>query len=653
MSSKNITNLRLRLLDNEFQPTAPLRVFFPKPNGLQRPLSYLAIEDQIVLQAFTNIFAERIRPEFERLCGKSVFSNWLGDQENIFFLQDWEEGNRKLEERAVATYKKGNRWAVSFDLAAFYDTIDHDLLLKVAMPRGGSGRLNQLIKTCLNKWSSQSTSYNHGIPQGPIASSILSEGFLMSIDKTMNRLYKYLRYNDDIRIYGASEQEVRQAMVHLDILCKNKGLIPQVSKLEITRIKTLRELRANLPQVWDYAAQHAKNKKENQKPEDLVFKSIAKGGRIVKDRSTFRFGLLRATKNQRILRKVLRLIPHGPENIDFYIRYINLYETSSLIVSTCSMLLKQRIPYDYVIGELWKVIARLGTNKEKRALINLATRTIENEQAGRGAKVGAYSFLASCEKSGLGEYSNWAKRADSISLSFVAPYVDLTTTGGKKLGNAIFARKSPDPSLGLISNILKTGVRMTTFRLPDELPAPVLNTYQTLGLIKSAKKAIRNPIGRLLQRRYQVTTWSKWLEFLGKDYQLAHEILVQADGLFKINASSWLAGIDAFNELLTRSLQKVLHTNHLPGAVTLIDRKGRNVDIGVILSNQHFEKAFPSLVPILNTIHKRRSQVPITHPYDKPSGKRNIQVNVRERDKLKKVFCKSVIEVISIASPHI
>ena len=50
----------------------------PKPSGLQRPITLLSIEDQIVLQALANLFAEKVRNERNTLARKFIYSNKLG-----------------------------------------------------------------------------------------------------------------------------------------------------------------------------------------------------------------------------------------------------------------------------------------------------------------------------------------------------------------------------------------------------------------------------------------------------------------------------------------------------------------------------------------------------------------------------------------------
>ena len=105
----NLSNLRIRLLDGEFEPHSALKIFYPKSNGLQRPLSFLALENQIVYQAFANIFAAKISPEIHKLWGKSVFSNWFNQSNSIFFSAGLERGVHKAREKDRRNIQEGKQ----------------------------------------------------------------------------------------------------------------------------------------------------------------------------------------------------------------------------------------------------------------------------------------------------------------------------------------------------------------------------------------------------------------------------------------------------------------------------------------------------------------------------------------------------------------
>ncbi len=248
----NLSDLHARLRGGSYRPQAPTRIYLPKPSGLQRPLTLLCIEDQIVLQAVANCFALKLAPRRRAFELKSVFSNVLQDETaGIFFLQDWHDTYYKFERKIEALFNAGLRWIAHFDLAAFYDTISHDLLLRTAFPKGGLGDGRAIILGWLKTWSAekQTSTYGHGIPQGPIASDFLAECFLLPVDEALTKEFPYVHYVDDIRLFGSSEAEVRRAAVRLEVLCRERGLIPQGKKFAITEATSLDDALGMLPSL--------------------------------------------------------------------------------------------------------------------------------------------------------------------------------------------------------------------------------------------------------------------------------------------------------------------------------------------------------------------------------------------------------------------
>ena len=201
---ENLEDLYQRLKNNIYKPEDIIRIYYPKASGLLRPITLLCVEDQIVYQAIANIYAEKVRNRREKLEGKIVFSNWLTSQRNSeFFLVSWKRGYFRLRQTLLDEFKRGNRWMVIFDLSAFYDTISHDLLMKIIAPRSKTSEFSEFITKALLQWSSDKPSikHNHGIPQGPIASNFLSECFMLPIDEKMSKQYTYIRYVDDIELW--------------------------------------------------------------------------------------------------------------------------------------------------------------------------------------------------------------------------------------------------------------------------------------------------------------------------------------------------------------------------------------------------------------------------------------------------------------------
>jgi hypothetical protein len=85
---------------------------------------------------------------------KSVFSNLAQGPTSIFFLQDWHGTYAKFSATVEAHFNAGLRWVADFDLAAFYETISHELLLRTAYPRLADSDDARWLKQCLSACNS-------------------------------------------------------------------------------------------------------------------------------------------------------------------------------------------------------------------------------------------------------------------------------------------------------------------------------------------------------------------------------------------------------------------------------------------------------------------------------------------------------------------
>ncbi len=248
---KNLRDLRTRLLALAWEPQHPDRIYLPKPSGLQRPLSLMYLEDQIVLQALANLVARRIEARRAPMLDACVFSNIPEAPDSIFFVRDWRRTYHAFGQSVDDHYRRGRIWVADFDLAAFYDTISHELLLRTAYTRLQDSDDVRFIRRCLSTWTAATRhdTVGHGLPQGPIASDFLAEVFLLPIDQTMQGTPGYVRYVDDVRLFSETESSLRQAVIQLDILCKQRGLIPQVGKFSLRKASSAADARGMLPSV--------------------------------------------------------------------------------------------------------------------------------------------------------------------------------------------------------------------------------------------------------------------------------------------------------------------------------------------------------------------------------------------------------------------
>ena len=403
-------NLRLfkRELLAGWQPHSPTRIYIPKPSGLQRPITLLHLEDQIVLQAIANAFAEKLRDRRKRVEHKCVFSNVLTQPgDSIFFVDRWQTTYREFLKACTRHFAGGYRWVAQFDLAAYYDTISHVQLTHVVSPRGGHGRTWKKVQEWLMRWTTYdgSPAKRHGIPQGPVASNFLAEAFFIPIDEQMSKLdVRYTRYVDDIRIFGRTQYAVQKAAIVLELACQSHGLIPQGKKFAIKEATNIDEVLGQLPSMSP--EQDDKDDSLTSADADVLFREALEGRPLrIKDKSRAQYVLYRSPKSEKLLRWVLALMPKHPEYIDAFSHFLSNYSHSRRILSVIDDILESGIPYPYVRGELWHILARITDTDYRRAKRPLALKELKGSSSDVAHRWGLLHFLISCERAGLGRAS--------------------------------------------------------------------------------------------------------------------------------------------------------------------------------------------------------------------------------------------------------
>jgi len=221
------------------------KFYLPKPKGLVRPITHLSFVDLIVYQALCNVVADAFQEILKPYHNKMIFGNIYNDDEKskIFFFKPWKDNWKNFQElsKEFIDFDEYN-YIVEFDIASFYDTINHNVL-KTILEKKIDKKIVDILIYILQYSSADFSRHKNiianGIPQGPIGSAMLAEVFLnnffdnfMSKQTTKDEI-KYLRYADDIRIFAKEEYIGNKYITILDLLCRDIGLIPQSSKIEV------------------------------------------------------------------------------------------------------------------------------------------------------------------------------------------------------------------------------------------------------------------------------------------------------------------------------------------------------------------------------------------------------------------------------------
>lgn len=182
----NLRLLREALVSDAYKPSPACKLFLPKKSGILRPYSLLCVEDQIVYQALANVIADNLPKSAQRRYRKEVFGHlYAGRQSPVFYLS-WQESYRQFSSAMRDAHSSGFVYGASFDLTAFYDSIDHTVLANLLLGLRLDREFTDFLTMCLRVWTSvgpeEDGYHGHGIPQGPQPSGLLGEVVLGRLD---------------------------------------------------------------------------------------------------------------------------------------------------------------------------------------------------------------------------------------------------------------------------------------------------------------------------------------------------------------------------------------------------------------------------------------------------------------------------------------
>ena len=153
-----IASVRSQLADG-YSPSSLLRMDVPKNDLAMRPGSMPLIEDRLVYTALIGSFAERADASLETDDVVPSFRVQGGRTKNLFRfgVKQW----FKFQDLMRDHYDAGYRHVLLTDLTAYFDHINHDLLIGQLDSLGVPRRSLSLLTTLLAHWSGGSVSEYH------------------------------------------------------------------------------------------------------------------------------------------------------------------------------------------------------------------------------------------------------------------------------------------------------------------------------------------------------------------------------------------------------------------------------------------------------------------------------------------------------------
>jgi len=208
------------LRSERYKPKAVKRVEIPKPDGGKRMLGVPTVIDRMIQQAIVQV----LQPIYEPL-----FS------ENSYGFRPKRSAHQAIKQ-ALKYYNEGYRQVVDLDLAKYFDTVNHEILIGMLRKQIKDERVIRLIRKYLksgvmiNGLISPTT---EGTPQGGNLSPLLSNIYLTAFDRMLeSRGHKFVRYADDCNIYVKSRRAAERVMINCTKFLEGK------LKLKVNRNKS-------------------------------------------------------------------------------------------------------------------------------------------------------------------------------------------------------------------------------------------------------------------------------------------------------------------------------------------------------------------------------------------------------------------------------
>jgi group II intron reverse transcriptase/maturase len=181
------------------------RVEIPKPDGGKRQLGVPTVIDRMVQQAVGQV----LQPIFEQTFSESSYG-----------FRPKRNAHQAIQQ-AKQYYEEGYTYVVDLDLEKYFDTVNHDLLIKMVRETVSNlGFADEAVIALIRKFLKSGTMIDglvsqseQGTPQGGNLSPLLSNIYLTKFDQKLEeRGHKFVRYADDCNIYVKSPRAAERVM---------------------------------------------------------------------------------------------------------------------------------------------------------------------------------------------------------------------------------------------------------------------------------------------------------------------------------------------------------------------------------------------------------------------------------------------------------
>jgi group II intron reverse transcriptase/maturase len=208
----NLVDLHGRVHRGAYRAQPSRRVYIPKPDGRRRPLGVASLEDKIVQRAIVELL------------------NAIYEEDFLDISYGFRPGRSQhdaLDALYVGITSRKVNWILDADIAAFFDTVSHDWLIRFVEHRIGDKRVIRLIRRWLKAGvleDGKVETTEIGTPQGAVISPLLANIYLHYVFDLWAARWKrreakgdmvIVRYADDIVVGFQHEAEAERFRAEL------------------------------------------------------------------------------------------------------------------------------------------------------------------------------------------------------------------------------------------------------------------------------------------------------------------------------------------------------------------------------------------------------------------------------------------------------
>lgn len=653
---KDYFNLVIEKLSNtnRVDNHSVIRAYLPKKGGFVRPITYMGFEALLIYQSIANKLVESFYGVISKNYNKITFGNHFNDEfQSKFIVKPWKKQWKYYQNVSKLLIDNCEfNYVVDFDIASFYDSIDHKLLIEALCKNLDSNSIEillSILQLSHSDFKHIKSGSGSGIPQGPVASMVLSEIFLHSyIDEYFakqiqkNEIF-YIRYADDIRIFSKQEAIAKKFITILDLLCRNTGLIPQTSKVGVSFFESSNQLIdqdiKKFSQIHDQYKRLGKLKeKESRKAMNLI-KEMFKSGAI--DKTKFSFYIYKLEKDDELKNLIITNISDRYEFCEPMLSYLrkNYYEDKETIEKLVILFIKDESFFldfpVYIFLDKFKTIIEF----DEETFLRMFSR----RETGKWlSKISLIKWALYWKQKEILDSLNPDEVENVlIKRELLCAQHELTDSKSVKKQREIKMLKNdyPDLSFKSISLIYES----LLFKSPADYSLPEIN--DNLIVKKIINGVNHNPVADTLNKQGKITqnTDNFFSNTIFSDENEFEQLSVLCNFLFGYyqdkNYKLFIDSLDQFNHIMIERLFYLEKGSRPPQ------------DYGALLKNESFISTnMIGVRDILLNIHLLRNGE--LHPKDIKTGKFHPKDNafLHKTDVMEKLlpeWCEAIEEILS------